>query len=115
MEGEHELAPRALAQRMRAHERVELGDERGVLAAGEVGLDPRLLRLQAGLAERGRDGGGERLVLEVGERPAAPQAERGAQLRRRALGVAAASSRRPSAASCSNRRRSSWSSPISSA
>ncbi len=83
IQGEHLLAAQPLAQRMLAHERVELGERLGVPAAGEVRVDavahageaevlqPRDLRL--------REAG----ARHVRERGAAPERERLAKCRGR--------------------------------
>ena len=64
---------------MRADQRLELGDQLPVTPELEICIDPRLGRLQAQLLEPADRLRGERLVLEPGERAAAPQAERRAQ------------------------------------
>ena len=85
VEGQHELAARALAERLLRDQPLELGDQRAVPAEREVRLDallesgdPQLLELRD-VQLQGR------LVRDVGERGAAPQPQRLAQLLRRAL------------------------------
>ncbi len=62
--------------RLRLNERLQLGDELGVPAEREIGLDPLLEHDRAELLEPGDLGLRERLVQEVRERGAAPEAER---------------------------------------
>ena len=71
---------------MLAHQPLELGDELGLTAECEVGVDARLERGQAEFLEAADLGLGERLVGEVGERRSAPQAESLAQKARGQLG-----------------------------
>ena len=78
VEREHELAAQPLAQRMRADERVELGDQLGVPPERELGLDPRLDRLQAQLLEAA-DRPRRTARTRARRAAAAPEAERGAQ------------------------------------
>jgi hypothetical protein len=42
VEGEHELLPEALAQRVASDQRLELGDQRDMAAELEIGIDPLL-------------------------------------------------------------------------
>jgi hypothetical protein len=77
---EHPLRVEPLAQRVRGHERVELGDHVGVPARGQVGLDGRLGRARPQLLQPADLRSGERLVGDVGQRVAAPQRERLARL-----------------------------------
>ena len=62
--------------RVRRDERVELSGHGVVCARFELGGHPGLDRRQARLVESRRIGGGERLVCDVRERRAAPEAER---------------------------------------
>ena len=75
VEGSHERADETLVQRMRADERLQLGDELGVAAERKVGLDSPLQRREAGglepLSLRLR----ERVVGELGQGFAPPEAE----------------------------------------
>ena len=80
VEREHQLAAQALAEGVLRRQRVELRDQRGVAAEREVGVDPHLDREQVHLLEAPDRRLGERLVGEVGERGAAPERERLAQL-----------------------------------
>ena len=66
------MRPDALAQRVRRNERHELGEERPVLAALEVDLEPILDRRQPQLFEGASLGRRERHVEPV-ERTAIPQ------------------------------------------
>ena len=79
VEREHQQAAQALAQRVLAHERLELGHGLGVAAEREVGLEPLLERDEAQLLEPADLVAGERLVAEVRERRPAPEPERPAQ------------------------------------
>ena len=88
IEGEHELPAWPLAQGLRLDERLELGDELGVAREREVGVDPLLERDRAQLLEPCDLGLCERLVEEVGQGGAAPQAERLAESGLRCLGAA---------------------------
>ena len=68
---------------------LELGDERGVAAEGEVGVDAVLERVETQLLEPADLVLGEGLVGEVGQRRAAPEIERLSQTLGGAVGVAA--------------------------
>jgi hypothetical protein len=68
-----------LAQRVLRRQRLQLADQPGVLAEGQLGLDPVLDRAQAQLVQAGRVGRGERLTGEVRQRRSAPQLVRLAQ------------------------------------
>ena len=80
---EHLPATQPLAQRMLPYERLELADQPGVAAAGEVRVDPIAEACQAQVLQprdlRLREAG----VGNVGERGAAPQRERLPERRRR--------------------------------
>ena len=77
-------------------------------AERELGVDPLLDRGEAELVEPLGLDPGERLELEIGERPSVPQRLRVAQQRGRAAAASpSASASRPSATSSSNRSRSS--------
>ncbi len=69
------MGAQALAQRLRAHERLDLRDELGVGAELEIGGDPFLEDAEPQILEPVDLALGERLRLEVGERRAAPQPE----------------------------------------
>ncbi|MBA3261287.1 MAG: hypothetical protein H0T69_02190 [Thermoleophilaceae bacterium] len=75
VEREHELFPEALAQRVAAHELLELPDQVRMAAELEVGGDPILECRAAKLFQPADLGLRERLVAEIGERRAAPQRE----------------------------------------
>ena len=87
VEREHQLSAEALAQRLARDLPLQLADHVGVPAEREVGVDPALERHEPLLLEpralRLRPG----MVGELAERRAAPQRQRVAQRRRRALGV----------------------------
>ena len=71
-----------------ADERLELGNELGVAAEGEVGLDPLLESGQAQLLEASDLALRERLGREVRKRRSAPERECGPQGLRCTLGLA---------------------------
>jgi hypothetical protein len=78
---EHQLRAEPLVQRVVGDETLQLADELGVAAEGEVGVDAGLERREPQLVQA-RDLGLQRLLgRQVGERRAAPQRERGAQER----------------------------------
>ena len=64
---------------MRRDERLELADERGVPAERELGVDPLFERGHPQLVEPRRLEPGELLLVEIGQRRAAPERERLAQ------------------------------------
>ena len=74
VEGQHQLRPEPLPQRVPSDQLLQLRD--GCLAELEVGLEPVAPRLQPQLLEPLRLLERDRLVGEVGERMAAPQRER---------------------------------------
>ena len=80
VEGEHELAPEPLPQRMPSDERLQLADQLSVAAEREVGLDPLFERRQLQLVQARDLRLCERLVGEVGQGGAPPEGERPAQL-----------------------------------
>ena len=88
VEREHELAAYALAQRVLAHERLELADHLRVAAERQVCVDALLDGDQAQLVEPRDLLLGERLVGEVRQRRAAPQRQPLAQPLRRAIRLA---------------------------
>jgi hypothetical protein len=73
----------ALPQRVLGHQRVELAGDLAVPAGGEVAIDRQLERGDAKLVQAADLGRGERLVRDIGERRAAPQAQRVAGRARR--------------------------------
>jgi len=75
IEGQHELLPQPLAQRMVHQEFLKLPDKLGVATEREVRLDPLLEGAKAELFEALDGRPRERLVRQVGERWAAPEAE----------------------------------------
>ena len=81
VERQHELAAQTLAQRVRRDQRLQLADQVGMPAAGQLGVDALLERRQPQLLEPQDLRLRERLVGEVGERRAPPQGQRLAQLR----------------------------------
>ena len=78
----HQLRTQALAQRMLAHERLELADQVPVFAELELGVDALLDSRDVQLLEPSNLGLRELLLREVVERRAAPERERFAQERR---------------------------------
>jgi hypothetical protein len=88
VEGEHELGAETLAQRVSPDEGAELSDQLRVSAEREVGVDPCLQRRQPLVLELGERIARERLVLEIRQRPAAPEVERPTERSRRFLGLA---------------------------
>jgi hypothetical protein len=76
IKAKHQLAARALAQRVFVHERLEFADERRVAAGSKVALDPLLKTAEPQLPQAGDLGPGEALGGEVRERGAAPEPER---------------------------------------
>jgi hypothetical protein len=76
-----------LALGVLAHERLELGDEVGMAAEREVGVDAVLERREPQLLQPRRLDAGE-LLVELRERRAAPHRQGGVELARRAIGVA---------------------------
>ena len=82
VEGEHELCARALVEGMLGDRRLQLGDELGVVAQLELGVDEIRLGGRAQLLQPRHLEPGEGLVSEVGERRAAPEPDGLAQLRR---------------------------------
>ncbi len=75
VEGAHQRADEALVKRMGTDERLQLGDELGIAAEREIGVDPPLERSKAGGRELLDVRLGEHVVCEVGERLAPPQTE----------------------------------------
>ncbi len=107
VEGEHELAPEPLPQRMPSDERLQLADELSVAAEREVGLDALFERRQLQLVQARDLALCERLVGEVGQGRAPPEGERPAQLLGGLLRlpVGSSTSRRPRACPGSGLRR----------
>ena len=89
IESEHQLCARTLSERLRLDERFELRDELGVTTQGEVGVDALLEHDRAELLESRDLVLRERLVEEVRECRAAPEAERLAQRALRSDRIAA--------------------------
>jgi hypothetical protein len=87
VEREHQQAPEGLAQRVLADERVELADDVAVAAELEVGVDPLLERNKAQLLQPVRVRLRPCVEGELGERRAAPEAERLAERAPLGLGV----------------------------
>ena len=94
VESDHQLPAEPLAHRMLRNELLELGAYDGVPAVREFGVDPVLDDLQAESLEPPHLQPGERLELQVGQRPAAPQRLRFPQ-QRRGLGRIAVRERLP--------------------
>src|SRR5206468_1183196 len=76
---EHQLAERALAQRLLLDECLQLADEPRVLAQLELGFNPLLERAEAELVEAPAGRERERQLAELRERRATPERERVAQ------------------------------------
>ncbi len=76
VQGEHQLAAEPLAQRLLGDQALELADQLGPGAEGQVGLDPLLHADQPQLLQPGDLGLGERLVAEVGQGRPPPQGQR---------------------------------------
>jgi hypothetical protein len=83
VKSQHEQASRALAERLLAHEALELRNELAVPAELHVRLNPVLERLQPTFFEVGDRALRKRVVGDLGERRAGPQTERLAQSGRR--------------------------------
>ena len=81
VQGEHPLRMQPLAQRLLAHQRLQLRDDLAVAAGGEVLLDGKLQRGEPELLEPADLGGGERLRIHVVQGRPAPQRERVARSR----------------------------------
>lgn len=87
VQGAHQLAAQALAQRVRGGEGLQFGDRRGGEPGGDLGVDPVLHGGEPQFLQP-RDGRvGEVGVGDVGEGGAAPQRERRAQAVRPRAGV----------------------------
>ena len=97
IEGEHQLTPKRLAQRVLAHELLELRDESGVPTQRELGPDAELEGLQPALVEPERLGDGEGFIGQVRQRPPAPHSECSAQRGGCPVRIAVAEGRRPGA------------------
>ena len=89
VEGQHELAPEALAQRFLFDEALELRDTRDMAAQRELGLDALLHANKAELVEPSRFEREDAAVVDVGERRATPQGEPGGETIRSESGGAA--------------------------
>jgi hypothetical protein len=88
VEGQHQLGPQALAQRVLRHQQLELRHQLEVASERQVGLDPGLERRQAKLLEPRDVELRERVERELGQRRAAPQRQRPAQRLARPPGLA---------------------------
>ena len=97
----------ALAQRMLAHQRLQLGHDLGVTAERQVGLEPQLERDQPQLLQPRDLVARERLVLEIRQRRPPPERQRLTQRRAASSAAPAASSVRPRSSRLSKRSRSS--------
>src|SRR5205085_12465258 len=80
VEREHQLRAQALSERVLGHEALQLADELGVAAPGQVLLDAVLEAGQAQLVQTGDRVLGEALVGEGGQRWPAPEREGLAQV-----------------------------------
>jgi hypothetical protein len=88
VEREHELAAKALAQRVASDESLELGDQQIVPAEREIRIDAVLERREPAFLEPLDIDARERLEGEIRERRPAPERQRLAQLVHGALGRA---------------------------
>jgi hypothetical protein len=88
VQGEHLLAAQPLPERMRGDQAIELADQRGVAAAGQVSLHPVLQRAEPRFLQPCHVRLGEGEVGHVGQRRAAPERERGPQPGSCRLGLA---------------------------
>ena len=84
---QHQLAPQSLFEPVLAGEQLELGDELGAGAGGEVTVDPEQQRLQVFLFERSTPLRDAPLARNVGEPVAADQRQRLRDERAGAVGV----------------------------
>ena len=73
IQGQHQLGPRPLPQRIHAHRGLQLGDQLGVTTQSQRQLDPILDRGHPQALQAGGLGPGEVLVGELGQRRASPQ------------------------------------------
>ena len=89
VESEHQQLPQPLAQRVLGREVAQLGHRRGVAGQRQLGFEAVLEGREPQLLETRDRGLGERLVLEVGQRRAAPQGEGLAQHRQRGTRIGA--------------------------
>jgi len=87
VERQHQLRSQPFPQRMLPHQRTQLGRELGMAAQSEVGIDARADRVEPAVLEVCDRLARERLVLEVGQRTAAPEVESLAQEARGRCGV----------------------------
>ena len=76
VQGEHQLFPETLPERVTRREALELADHLSVFSDGELRLDPVLERAEPLLLQPRGLGLERRLTGEVGERRAAPQIQR---------------------------------------
>ena len=76
IESEHELGAEALTEWVPAHQQLELGDELGIAAEGEIHLDPFLEGLEPKLLEPRDLGLRPRLVGELDQRLSSPERKR---------------------------------------
>ena len=90
VEREHQLPAEGLAQRMLAHERLQLADDVAVAPQLQVGVDPLLERHEPELLEPSDLRLRELLERELGERGAAPEVERAPEQRAPLLGARSA-------------------------
>jgi len=88
IQGEHELPAEPLAQRVIPDQRFELGNDFGMAAERQVGVDAELEGRQTNLLESRDRRLRERLVGQIRQRRTAPERERFAQVRGRPLRLA---------------------------
>ncbi len=90
VEGDHQLTPEPLLERVLGHDALELADEGSVTTGRQVGVDPVTEGTETRRGEPRRLRGHEGQGLEPRQRRAPPQIERGAQQRLGAAGLVGA-------------------------
>ena len=78
----HQLIPQPLAQRVLGRQFLQLGHQLGAPPQGQLSVDPVFASGQPQLRQPGDRGRGERGVRDIGQRRAAPLAQRPGQQRR---------------------------------
>ena len=86
VQGNHQLLVQPLAQRALGNQRLQLANNVGVMAEREIGFDPVLEDAGPQVLQPGDLHLRERLIAEIGQRGAAPQRQRLAEVRRRLAG-----------------------------
>ncbi len=80
VEGDHQLSPRPLSQRLGGDEAFQLSDQRVLASQCQLGIDPILGRREPRRFEIVALGGHERLLVQIDQRRATPERERQTQL-----------------------------------